>query len=179
MKKPSYRLRPAGLRRRGLHRVLCETLVARFRAVASGTNERDALFGGDMFVRDFARGQLSRAMAHHRLALARILYDRAARDTRAPHEPRKRPFIGFTHEEEDWVIEQFYEGAPVGMTHEEFEIGREFMCGGRRWLCTDKGTRVVIAILAGTDEDGGPPYAVVEHTFDEYDIGGCDPVPEP
>jgi hypothetical protein len=81
----------------------------------------------------------------------------------------------------------------------EFVIGREFSCGGKRWRCTDIGTRVIVAIclepheivtsLAGdklggpprgvrsiTDDPtwfNGPPYAVAESVFDEYDMKGC------
>ena len=32
------------------------------------------------------------------------------------------------------------------MRHEEFRIGMEFWCGGRRWRCTDVGTRVVVGV---------------------------------
>lgn len=32
------------------------------------------------------------------------------------------------------------------MLYSEFEVGKTFKCGGKTWLCTDKGTRVVIAI---------------------------------
>jgi hypothetical protein len=35
---------------------------------------------------------------------------------------------------------------PDGMTHAEFAIGREFTCGGKRWRCTDIGTRVIVVI---------------------------------
>lgn len=84
------------------------------------------------------------------------------------------------------------------MRHDEFRIGIEFWCGGRRWRCTDIGTRTVIAICldphevvsvtrgvgAGdmtttrmiTADDSwfaGPPYAVAEDVFDEYSIEGC------
>jgi hypothetical protein len=52
------------------------------------------------------------------------------------------------------------------MRHEAFQIGLEFECGGRRWRCTDKGTRTVIAIALEHPEDpswyNGPPYAVAE-----------------
>jgi hypothetical protein len=32
------------------------------------------------------------------------------------------------------------------MKHSESRIGLEFWCGGKRWCCTDVGTRVVTAI---------------------------------
>jgi|SRR6267142_95085 len=69
----------------------------------------------------------------------------------------------------------------MAMEHEEFTIGIEFMCGGKRWRCTDKGTRTVIAICLDTYPDdpswyNGPPYAVNESVFDEYDMKACEPV---
>jgi hypothetical protein len=89
------------------------------------------------------------------------------------------------------------------MKHEEFLIGEEFWCGGNKWRCTDIGTRVIVAISLGrhkivhatrddknpdllnmqyetTDDPSwlnGPPYAVVEHVFDEDSIVGCSLVP--
>ena len=74
----------------------------------------------------------------------------------------------------------------------------EFWCGGRRWRCTDLGTRVVVGVcleppevVTVTRELGtnsttttrtiatdaswftGPPYAVPEEVFDEHSIEGC------
>jgi hypothetical protein len=89
---------------------------------------------------------------------------------------------------------------PDGMTHAEFTIGCTFTCGGKRWRCTDIGTRVIVAIcLEPRDmvrswyENGerieehylsddprdldGPPYGVVERVFDENDIQACSPLP--
>ena len=84
------------------------------------------------------------------------------------------------------------------MRHGEFRIGMAFWCGGRRWRCTDVGTRVVVGVciephevVAVTREVGasattttrgiatagswfaGPPYAVPEEVFDEHSIDGC------
>lgn len=85
------------------------------------------------------------------------------------------------------------------MRCEDFVIGREFWCGGKRWRCTDVGSRVIVAIclesheivtrLSGeqigesvceirsiTDDPewlNGPPYALAESVFDENDIKGC------
>ncbi|HEY6334757.1 MAG TPA: hypothetical protein VI113_02615 [Alphaproteobacteria bacterium] len=86
------------------------------------------------------------------------------------------------------------------MEHSEFKIGGTFHCGGRQWRCTDIGTRTIVAIRldrveAGSEVPGrcrilsraeaeaegwfsGPPYAVAESVFDEYDIEGCSPEPE-
>jgi len=59
----------------------------------------------------------------------------------------------------------------------EFQIGVKFKCGGKTWLCTDIGTRVVSAILLDENNDlswfNGPPYAVREFVFDEYDQKAC------
>ncbi|MBP6820803.1 MAG: hypothetical protein KA368_04640 [Acidobacteria bacterium] len=62
------------------------------------------------------------------------------------------------------------------MVKEEFQIGLEFYTASGKWRCTDVGTRVIVAIkLDKTDVSwyNGPPYAVVETVFDEYDFGGC------
>ena len=90
------------------------------------------------------------------------------------------------------------------MKHEDFLIGKDFLCGGHRWRCTDIGTRVIVAISLGiheialaaqydknselpniqyktTDDPSwfkGPPYAIVEHVFDEDSIVGCSRAPE-
>jgi hypothetical protein len=62
---------------------------------------------------------------------------------------------------------------------ELFKIGCEFYCGGKRWRCTDVGSRVIVAICLD-DHPGdlswfnGPPYAVVEHVFDEYSQPACE-----
>ncbi len=60
----------------------------------------------------------------------------------------------------------------------DFRIGSEFFCGGKKWRCTDLGTRVVIAIcVSDYDKDptwlNGPPYAIVETVFDEDDQSNC------
>jgi hypothetical protein len=63
------------------------------------------------------------------------------------------------------------------MERDEFKVGAEFFCGDKRWRCTDVGTRAVLAIELDDREDrtwfDGPPYAVVERVFDEYDQKGC------
>jgi hypothetical protein len=85
------------------------------------------------------------------------------------------------------------------MRHSDFRIGVEFWCGGNRWRCTDIGSRVIVAISLESHEvvdyvpsaDGvalgrleryltddpswlnGPPYAIVERVFDEYDLPAC------
>jgi hypothetical protein len=84
------------------------------------------------------------------------------------------------------------------MRHDEFQIGMEFRAGEGIWRVTDLGARTVIAIRldrvevgnndpdsrhtldrADAERDGwfnGPPYAVAEAVFDEYDIEDCEPV---
>ncbi|MBH0056760.1 hypothetical protein I6F65_07285 [Pseudoalteromonas sp. SWXJZ94C] len=64
------------------------------------------------------------------------------------------------------------------MNINEFCINNEFFCGGKKWRCTDIGTRVVIAIcVSECNKDrswlNGPPYAVVESVFDEDDQLAC------
>lgn len=61
------------------------------------------------------------------------------------------------------------------MKHSEFRIGNEFICGGRRWRCTDRGRRIIVAVCLadGVDWLRGPPYAVPEVVFDEEDQKGC------
>jgi hypothetical protein len=64
------------------------------------------------------------------------------------------------------------------MKHKDFKIGTEFYtCTGQKWRCTDVGTRTILAIEIRPDLEPswfiGPPYAVAEISFDEYDIGGA------
>lgn len=83
------------------------------------------------------------------------------------------------------------------MKYTDFARGEEFYTAAGKWLCTDVGSRVIVAISLEPREmvrsdvgpDGepresryissdpndlnGPPYGVVEHVFDEYDFGGC------
>jgi len=83
------------------------------------------------------------------------------------------------------------------MKHSDFQIGKDFFTAAGRWRCTDVGTRVITAISLEprhmvcrrvgahgdrteesfvSDDPGdlvGPPYMVVEHVFDEYDLDGC------
>jgi hypothetical protein len=71
----------------------------------------------------------------------------------------------------------------TGMRFEDFEIGQFFFTGTGAWYCTDKGTRVVVAIQAKMSAMVGPPYDAVETVFDEHDFGGCSTepfdIPEP
>lgn len=66
------------------------------------------------------------------------------------------------------------------MEHSQFSIGTEFTTATGRWRCTDIGTRTIIAIKLDRPDDpswyNGPPYAVAESVFDEYDLEGCEPV---
>ena len=81
----------------------------------------------------------------------------------------------------------------------DFSVGLEFLCGDKRWRCTDVGTRVVTGICleprdmvrsevdpndktkriqtkyVSTDHRdlNGPPYGVPENVFDEYDMEAC------
>lgn len=88
------------------------------------------------------------------------------------------------------------------MHHSDFRIGLEFWMAGRRWRCTDVGSRVVVAIRVDTAgittiEDGlattraaeqpeleakgwfaGPPYTLAETVIDENDMEACSLEPE-
>ena len=85
------------------------------------------------------------------------------------------------------------------MKRSDFAIGQEFWCGCKRWRCTDVGSRVIVAICLEAHEKisfmpvegpedssrevrsitsdpqwfAGPPYAVAESVFDEYDVEAC------
>lgn len=82
----------------------------------------------------------------------------------------------------------------------EFRIGRDFMMSGKRYRCTDIGTRTVVAIrvepfeivtVIGGEKTtrvldassvkaggwlNGPPYAVAETVIDEDDRETCEPI---
>jgi hypothetical protein len=66
---------------------------------------------------------------------------------------------------------------PRGMKPGDFKIGLEFWMSGRRWRCTDVGSRAVLAIKLDQYDDpswyNGPPYKVEEHALDEYDLMAC------
>ena len=64
------------------------------------------------------------------------------------------------------------------MKLEEFKIGEKFFASaGFEWLCTDKGTRTITAIMLDPYKDEswfiGPPYSLNEEVFDEYDFESC------
>lgn len=71
------------------------------------------------------------------------------------------------------------------MKHTDFHIGLEFFTSNdinHRFRVTDVGTRTIVAIPLDRDDDhswyGGPPYAIEEIVFDEYDFDGCDQINE-
>ncbi|MFP4362519.1 MAG: hypothetical protein ACLFR1_01485 [Spirochaetia bacterium] len=64
------------------------------------------------------------------------------------------------------------------MKKDDFSIGTEFTCGDKIWRCTDIGTRTITAVCLSDHLDdpswyNGPPYAVAETVFDEYDLPEC------
>jgi hypothetical protein len=77
---------------------------------------------------------------------------------------------------------QIWSGNLPPMKRTDFQIGCEFLTGAGRWRCTDLGKRTIAAIRLNHDDDpswyNGPPYAVMEAVFDEYDFEGCEPAPE-
>ncbi len=66
------------------------------------------------------------------------------------------------------------------MNIQDFKVGKDFSCGDKMWRCTDKGSRVIIAICLN-DSDAlvdprnfsGSPYSIQEYVFNEYDMCGC------
>jgi hypothetical protein len=79
-------------------------------------------------------------------------------------------------------VVQIWTGNRPPMKLADFHIGCEFLTGSGRWRCTDVGKRTIAAIKLNHDDDpswyNGPPYAVMETVFDEYDFEGCEPAPE-
>jgi hypothetical protein len=79
-------------------------------------------------------------------------------------------------------VVQVWSGRLPPMKRADFQIGGEFLTAAGRWRCTDIGKRTIAAIRLDHDDDpswySGPPYAVVETVFDEYDFEGCEPAPE-
>jgi hypothetical protein len=79
-------------------------------------------------------------------------------------------------------VVQIWSGNHPPMKRADFRIGCEFLTGSGRWRCTDVGKRTIAAIRLNHDDDpswyNGPPYAVMETVFDEYDFEGCEPAPE-
>ena len=67
------------------------------------------------------------------------------------------------------------------MEHADFSIVLEFHTVAGKWRCTDVGTRTIIAIKLDHSDDpsryNGPPFAVAETVFDEYDMPGCSLAP--
>ena len=64
------------------------------------------------------------------------------------------------------------------MKIEDFRIGDSFYTATGRWVCTDVGSRVIVAVKYEEFVDpqkgnsAGPPYSVAETVFDEYDLEG-------
>jgi hypothetical protein len=79
-------------------------------------------------------------------------------------------------------VPQMWTGNRPPMKHSDFRIGCEFLSGSGRWRCTDVGRSTVAAIRLNHDDDptlyNGPPYAIAECIFDDYDIEGCEPAPK-
>lgn len=63
------------------------------------------------------------------------------------------------------------------MKHSDFHIGLEFLGpAGFRWLCTDVGTRTVVAVRLDHEDPNwyqGPPYIATEEVFDERELESC------
>jgi hypothetical protein len=78
-------------------------------------------------------------------------------------------------------VVQIWSGRLPPMQRSDFRIGCEFLTASGRWRCTDIGKRTIAAIRLNHDDDpswyNGPPYAVAETVFDEYDFESCEPAP--
>jgi hypothetical protein len=79
-------------------------------------------------------------------------------------------------------VPQIWTGNLPPMKRADFHIGCEFLTTSGRFRCTDVGKRTIAAIRLNHDDDpswyNGPPYAIVESVFDEFDMQGCEPAPE-
>ena len=79
-------------------------------------------------------------------------------------------------------VVQIWSGNLPPMKRADFHVGCEFLTASGRWRCTDVGKRTIAAIRLNHDDEpswyNGPPYAVTETVFDEYDFEGCEPAPE-
>lgn len=66
------------------------------------------------------------------------------------------------------------------MRRDQFRIGGTFFTGSGAWICTDIGTRVIVAIEQSLlrERPAGPPYEWVETVFDENDQQGCSTSPD-
>ena len=63
------------------------------------------------------------------------------------------------------------------MKLKDFTKGLCFWTATGKWICTDVGSRVIVAIKYPEDPRDleGPPYSVAERVFDEYDLDGMYP----
>jgi hypothetical protein len=79
-------------------------------------------------------------------------------------------------------VPQTWTGNLPPMKRADFHIDCEFLTTSGRFRCTDVGKRTIAAIRLNHDDDpswyNGPPYAIVESVFDEFDMQGCEPAPE-
>ena len=86
------------------------------------------------------------------------------------------------HKQKRKSVVQIWSGNLPPMKRADFQIGCEFLTAAGRWRCTDVGKRTIAAIRLNHDDDpswyNGPPYAVTETVFDEYDFESCEPAPE-
>ena len=131
-------------------------------------------------------------------ALRRIL--QAAMDDPRPGIPADKVMRQFRQKLEEPQPEPAIWPPRRRLDRSSLTIGDTFWCGGRQWRCTDIGTRTLTAIRIDAVEVGitdpasrrslthaeaeaegwfnGPPYALAEVVFDEYDQEGCSLEPE-
>jgi len=67
------------------------------------------------------------------------------------------------------------------MELKDYKIGKCFFTVTGKWQCTDIGTRTIAAVKYNeliASGDKAPPYSIVEHLFDMYDMDGCSENPD-
>lgn len=127
-------------------------------------------------------------IAEHRECYLRGIYGSVG------HQQQRCPCFGGTYEDPpDMTPRQaaraavvYHAAARHRVALSAFKIGTYFRIGSEetRWRVTDVGTRTLVAIkldewVVKNRSDVGPPYAVTETAFDEYDLPALQIVPAP
>jgi hypothetical protein len=77
----------------------------------------------------------------------------------------------------EWILLSNAIRARVRRDTVVFEIGKPFLMSDRVWICTDVGRRTICAVRLKDllrSSDSGPPYSIVEHVLDRYDMEACE-----
>lgn len=64
------------------------------------------------------------------------------------------------------------------MDLQDFEIGTPFWTGSGKWVCTDIGSRTIVAVkydemIQHYNKIVSDPVSCCEHVYHRYDWGGC------